>query len=108
MVGSTNIKGELTSLYISEKSIDTDKFLEYLAELRHNTPTGTLYIFLDNLPIHWTIRVRNYCGENNIQLLFNGIMSSEFNPVERLWAYSKSKFRRDLITFDNFKNVKLV
>lgn len=56
----------------------------------------TIYIFLDNLRVHYSLRVREYCRENKIELVFNAAYSSEYNPIERLWALSKRIFRLKL------------
>lgn len=40
----------------------------------------------------------------NIEVIFNAPYSSEYNPIERLWAYSKRAFRKHLIAFTDYKS----
>lgn len=44
---------------------------------------------LDNMRAHHAKKVKDYCADNGIQLLFCPPYSSEFAPIERLWALSK-------------------
>lgn len=68
----------------------------------------TIYIFLDNLRVHYSLRVRQYCSDNKIELVFNAAYSSEYNPIERLWALSKRIFRLKLVATNDHSqaNVK--
>lgn len=52
---------------------------------------------LDNLPVHYTHVVKECAAANNIRLLYLPPYSSEFNPIENLWAHAKRKFRKDLM-----------
>ena len=49
-------------------------------------------MLLDNLPVHKMISVRDFAAKMKIELIFNGTYSSTFNPIERLWAWSKRYF----------------
>ena len=40
--------------------------------------------------------------------MFNGTYTSELNPIEMLWAWSKPKFTRELINVFDFKNEQLI
>ena len=48
---------------------------------------------IDNAPWHKTKKVKDYCKENNITLLFLPPYSPEFNPIERVWSFAKSKVK---------------
>ena len=49
--------------------------------------------FIDNASWHKTKKVKEYCEENNITLLFLPPYSPEYNPIERVWGYLKSKVK---------------
>ncbi len=49
--------------------------------------------FIDNASWHKTKKVKEYCEENNITLLFLPPYSPEFNPIERVWSFLKSKVK---------------
>lgn len=108
MLGTINCSGVLTHSMVTRKSIDKEKFITFLQELRDKRPESPLYIFLDNLPLHHSIKVKEFCEAKGIVLLFNAIYSSEFNCVERLWKMSKLSFQRELITTKNVHNKKLI
>ena len=44
-----------------DKSVNTDKFIEYLIILRKKFGSKKIACFLDNLRVHHTIRVREFC-----------------------------------------------
>ena len=48
---------------------------------------------IDNASWHKTKKVREYCEENNISLLFLPPYSPEYNPIERVWGFIKSKVK---------------
>jgi transposase len=52
--------------------------------------------------------VKQATSANKQQLIYNGSYSSELNPIERLWAWSKHKFRRDMITTANYDDVDAI
>lgn len=57
-----------------------------------------MYVFLDNLRVHYSKPVKEYCGRANIELVYNSAYSSEYNPIERLWAIAKTNFRKNLLS----------
>jgi len=60
---------------------------------------------IDNASWHKTIAVQEYCEQNKITLLFLPPYSPEFNPIERVWSFLKSKIRQRFFrTAKIFKN----
>jgi len=49
-------------------------------------------MLVDNLGVHRTEKVKAKAKECRIEMVFNGSYSSTFNPIERLWAWSKARF----------------
>ena len=49
---------------------------------------------LDNLGVHRTKESTNLARNLGIELVFNGTYSSDYNPIERLWAWAKQRFVR--------------
>jgi transposase len=75
--------------------VNTDKFIQFLHALRNQIPhSDPVYVYLDNLRVHHTFAVKDYCSQNNIFLVFAPTYSSMYNPIERIWALSKQQFRR--------------
>ena len=101
VVAATRMDGTVAHMQLEESAVNVEAFLAYLGKLRR--PRGkTLAIFLDNLSVHRSRTVRQYCTRRGIRLVFNAPYSSEYNPVERLWALAKREFRRDMINVENF------
>ena len=93
VVGAIDRKGKVVTIQTYDYSINVDKFLLFLQELRATRSSSKrIFIFLDNLRVHYSLRVREFCNQNNIELIFNAAYSSEYNPVERLWALAKRSF----------------
>jgi len=53
-----------------------------------------LYFMIDNASWHKTKAVTAFCEENNITLLFLPPYSPEYNPIERVWSFLKSKVKQ--------------
>ena len=53
-----------------------------------------LAFFIDNASWHKTLAVQEYCEQNKITLLFLPPYSPEYNPIERVWSFLKSKVRQ--------------
>lgn len=60
---------------------------------------------IDNATWHKTKKVKEFCEENKITLLFLPPYSPEYNPIERVWSFFKSKVsQRFFSTADSFRN----
>jgi len=90
--GSFNIEDGhlLTSFHERGNSETTIEHFKLVREYYGDRPIA--YI-IDNAPWHKTKKVREYCEEYNITLLFLPPYSPEFNPIERVWGYAKSKIK---------------
>ena len=71
------------------KSIDTEKFIKYLVELRKAHKDKKIAIFFDNLGVHRSYVVRNKLSELDIPCIFNAAYAPEFNPIELVFAKIK-------------------
>ena len=63
-----------------------------------------VFIFLDNLRLHHMKAVKAEARRRNQEFIFNASYSSEFNPIERLWALAKHRFSREIITESTWKS----
>jgi transposase len=84
-------------------SIDKFRFIEYLKQLRMSVAEERFTLCLDNMRAHHSFAVKDYCKTANIDLIFCAPYSSEFAPIERLWALAKVIFRRELLQDDSSK-----
>ena len=86
--------------HFEKHAIDQHSFVKFCKKLRQSSKEEELILAVDNLPVHHTATVKDYCAPAGIRLLYLPIYSSPFNPIEHLWAYSKQRFRKRLINFD--------
>ena len=92
-------------LTVVDGAITGDSFMTFLGKIRKAHPkTGTITLFVDNLRLHHMKSVQRYAEENDINLLFNAIYSSEYNPVEILWLFAKRKFSEHCIQGAEYHN----
>lgn len=96
-IASIDTEGRVVSQATYDHSVDADKFICYLKQLKAEAGGLPFTLCLDNMRAHHAKKVKDYCAENEIQLLFCPPYSSEFAPIERLWALSKAIFRQKLI-----------
>jgi transposase len=92
--GSLNLKtGHLTSSF--HKTGNAEATIEHFKKVRatydENIP---LAIIIDNASWHKTLAVQEYCEKNEITLLFLPPYSPEYNPIERVWSFIKSKIKQ--------------
>ena len=48
--------------------------------------------------------VKKHAEENDINIVFNAVYSSEYNPVERLWLFAKRSFSESCIDGASYHN----
>ena len=89
VAAAINLQGEVIAWHVRDGSIDSDSYILFLKALVQHTRRRKCKMMVDNLSVHRTHDVRNYCDKNNITLVFNGTYSSWANPIERLWAWTK-------------------
>jgi hypothetical protein len=54
--------------------------------------------------MHYSKKIKARCESSNIEIVFNATYSSEYNPAEVIWLLSKQIFRKQLISFTDYKN----
>ena len=61
-----NLAGEVVAAKLYDRSVDVQKFVDYLKYLRRCAPLGKLYLTLDNLPVHHSIVVGQLASQLDI------------------------------------------
>lgn len=103
--GSINLQnGELISSFHDKGNAEAT--IEHLQRVRDNYHTDIpLAFIIDNATWHKTEAVKTFCEENRITLLFLPPYAPEYNPIERVWSYLKSKIRQlFFVSADSFRN----
>ena len=76
-----------------EGSLESDKMLQWLQQLRPQLHENHVLI-LDNARPHHARKVREYLADHPIQILFLPPYSPHMNPIEKLWAAIKQRWRQ--------------
>jgi len=80
----------ISSFHDTGNALTTVEHFKIVREHYGNKPIAYL---IDNASWHKTKKVKEYCEKNNITLLFLPPYSPEYNPIERVWGYLKSKVK---------------
>jgi transposase len=58
--------------------------------------------------VHRSKVVKDFAAANRIKLIYNAAYSSEYNPIERLFAVCKRKFRKLLLQTSEVKTQNVI
>ena len=94
VAGAIDNEGRLIAKWIVDGAIDGDEFKRFLDQLHLHTRGTRCKLLVDNLSVHRKLCVRRHAERLHIELLYNATYSSTFNPIERLWAWSKQRFSK--------------
>ena len=90
-------EGTVIAEHVVDGAIDRYSFADFIEKVHNFTRGRPCVMMLDNLRVHYCHEVRSLAEKYNIEFCFNGTYSSEFMPIERLWAWSKSRFTRQCV-----------
>jgi transposase len=108
VVSAINLQGKVITTLLTDQAINAETFKKFLHNLRLNsTLSETIYVYLDNLRLHHTNQIKQFCSLNNIVLVFAPPYSSEFNPIERLWALSKQLFTKKIAIIEPVNQIEV-
>ena len=79
---------------IYKKSVNTDKFCQYLQMVRDRHPDQSLSIFMDNLNVHKSKRARKLMEDLQIKPIYNVKYQCQLNPIELVFSKIKNKFKQ--------------
>ena len=78
---------------IFEKSVNVDKFIEYLNGLRASQPDAKICLFMDNLSAHTSERSKKAMRDRNFRYIYNVPYKPDYNPIELVFSQVKSYFK---------------
>ena len=94
VIAAIDVKGKLVHTHIKQGAVNADDFNEFLDGLADKTNLKPCALYLDNLRAHHTAEVKENAFYSQQELVFAGSYSSELNPIEALWCWSKPQFRK--------------
>lgn len=80
-----------------------EDFLQFLYQVRRKHTKKRLILVIDNASIHKAKKVKQYCKEHNIKLVYLPPYSPEYNKIEFLRKRLKNMFRRIQWKYDDIK-----
>jgi transposase len=75
-------------------AVDRDLFAEFIEGLREDQGAEKFAIFMDNLRVHHTLKVKDLCKKLDIPLVFNLPYSPDLNPIETYFSLLKNLYKR--------------
>ena len=71
------------------KSVNRDKYQEFLHEILEANQEGGYVIYMDHLSVHTSKQIRHYLDMNGTEYLYSPVGSPEYNAIE--FMFSKLK-----------------
>ena len=78
-----------------DKSVNTDKFCQYLTRLREKNKGRRIALFMDNLRVHTSMISRNKMKELDFEVIFNVPYFPDANAIEGCFAIAKGSVKRE-------------
>ena len=103
-VAAINIAGEVVASELAMTSIKKENFDLFLAKLHRIYRGEPVSIYLDNLNMHYNEEVVEKAHQYSFDLVYSPAYSSEWNPIERLWTYSKKGLRKKCLLTTDYSN----
>ncbi len=77
-----------------ERSVNSDKFVQFLTRLRQKYPFEKLALFMDRLMVHRSKKVTKKMEELKLQRILNASYSPDFNPIENMFSVFKGGIKK--------------
>ena len=80
--------------HVHEKSINIDKFCDYLTALHEDGDGRPITVYMDNLFVHSAEATSDRATALGIKFIFSCAYSPEMNPIEFVFSKIKHRFRQ--------------
>lgn len=101
-----SLEGKL--IYNSSKTKTWKDFLALIYKLRSLIKKKRIILIVDNASIHRAKKLKKYCEEHNIILVYLPPYSPDLNPIELLRRMLKKEFRKIQWIYDDIKKSVLL
>jgi transposase len=86
VIAAVSFEDGLTFFKCYEKSINREKYNEFIKELRKKIGNRRSTLFVDNLSVHRCLECLNTCREQGFEVIFNTPYSPQFMPIELVFS----------------------
>ena len=76
------------------RSVNTEKYIEFLKELRKKHGKGRFTLYMDSLSVHKSIGAKDMYDKLDIDTILAPVYSSEYNPIEMMFSKLKGIVKR--------------
>ena len=88
----SSISKDTLKYQIIKGSVNSDIYLKFITDNKDSLKNRNLV--QDNARIHHSKKVKNYCIENDIKMIYNPPYTPEFNPIELIFNKLKTEFKK--------------
>lgn len=93
---------EMIAPYVFDGYTDSTRFNGWLKQCLLPVLKPGQIVIMDNAAFHKSQRTKELIESVGCSLLFQPPYSPDLNPIEKIWAVLKRKFRKHKHKFDNF------
>jgi len=69
-----------------DRAVNTHNFILFLRQLRKRHGTGRCNLYMDSLPVHRSVKVKEEMEELDIEPIWAPIYSPDYNPIELVFS----------------------
>jgi transposase len=88
----SSISKDTLKYKIIKGSVNSDIYLNFIESYKESYKNKNLV--QDNARIHHSNKVKKYCLDNNINMIYNPPYTPEFNPIELIFNKLKTEFKK--------------
>ena len=92
LCGISKEKG-LEHFQVLEQSVNIEKFIDYLKQIKEANKDDKICLFMDNLSSHTSDRSKQAMRDNDIRWVYNVPYEPRFNPIEFVFSQVKRNFK---------------
>jgi transposase len=94
LLAAVSKEGGLEASVIFEKSVNSQRFIEFLNEIARLHEGSKVSIFMDNLAVHHSKMVQAHMKGLDIKSIFNVPYSPQYNAIELVFSLIKRNFKK--------------
>ena len=95
MIAAISTDNKVEHLFFRPQAINQHSFCEFLIELRRKLRNEKVVLFMDQLAVHSTEKVRNKYDELKFETVMNVKYMPDFQPIETVFAHVKKWYTKE-------------
>ena len=95
MIAAISTANKVEHLFFQPKAINQHSFCDFLIEFRKKIGNEKVVLFMDQLAVHATEKVKEKYDELQFETVMNVKYMPDFNPIETVFAHVKRWYQRE-------------